>query len=368
MMESAHGVLHCLSNKEAWLRSVERSFQPHPEDVFVPAQLIQHYGLINGVCITGEAELTKRSRELKRITEVCGGDPVDFAGRLPFDKLPALSPSERFDLGKGGNLSMRVMDLVSPLGRGSRCLIVAPPRTGKTRLLEEIATAIHASDEEVRILVLLIDERPEEVTQFRRSVPAQVLASSSDKDIRSHVSLAELAMDHIRCELECGRDTVVLVDSITRLTRAFNLSGKGAGRTMSGGLDARAMEIPRRFFGLARKVEGGGSVTIIATALIETGSRMDQLIYEEFKGTGNSELVLKRQLADLRIFPAIDIKASGTRREELLFPEEESEGLNRLRAHLATLDPRAAVQEVVDRVRHSRNNGELLRQLASAGR
>ena len=368
MTTGAHGVLHCVSPQEAWLRSTERSFLPHPEDVFVSTRLIKQHALVNGARVTGEAKPGRRRHELSTVTQICGKDPADFATRLPFDKLPALSPSERFDLGQSGNLSMRVMDLITPLGKGSRCLIVAPPRTGKTRLLQEIATSIHAADKNSRVLVLLIDERPEEVTEFRRSVPAEVLASSSDQDIRSHVSLASLAMDHIRCELECGRDTVVLVDSITRLTRAFNLSSKGAGRTMSGGLDARAMEIPRRFFGLARKVEGGGSVTIIATALIDTGSRMDQLIYEEFKGTGNSELVLKRQLADQRIFPAIDVKASGTRREELLFPEEESEGLNRMRGRLASMDPRASVQELVDRVRHTRSNSELLRQIASVGR
>ena len=228
------------------------------------------------------------------MTTICALTPEEFKARTPFERLVAIDPHERFRLGDGGNPTMRIVELIAPIGKGTRGLVVAPPKAGKTQILAEIAAAIHRSEPEARIIVLLIDERPEEVTHFRRAVPAEVLASSSDQGLSAHVNLAELTMAHVRCELECGRHVVVLLDSITRMTRAFNLSGRGAGRTMSGGIDAKALEIPRRFFGLARNIENGGSVTVIATALIDTGSRMDDLIFEEFKSTGNSEIVLSR--------------------------------------------------------------------------
>lgn len=253
---------------------------------------------------------------------------------------------ESFNLGTKRRMSAGTPDYecgflqIAPMGKGTRGLIVAPPKTGKTRLLEEIACAIHATDPDTRIIVLLIDERPEEVTHFRRKVPAEVLASSSDQHIRSHVNLVELTLAHIRCELECGRDIVVLLDSITRLGRAFNMNGAGSGRTMTGGLDAKALEIPRRFFGLARNIEDGGSVTVIATALVGTGSRMDDLIFQEFKGTGNSEIVLDRSLAESRIFPAINILTSGTRKEELLYTTDEIKWLAALRRRLSDGGPK----------------------------
>jgi transcription termination factor Rho len=251
------------------------------------------------------------------------------------------------------------------VAHGTRGLIVAPPRTGKTKLLESLAHAIHADAPEARIVVLLIDERPEEVTHFRRQVPAEVLASSSDQSAKSHVRLAEMCLAQARCELECGHDVVILVDSLTRMGRAFNQHGAGSGRTLSGGLDSRALEIPRRFFGMARNIEHGGSITVIATALIETGSRMDDMIFEEFKGTGNMELVLDRNLAERRIFPAIDLRASGTRRDELLYSEEEWAALNLLRRRAAAAMPGPAMEGMLELMRRHPSNGELLQSISS---
>ena len=242
---------------------------------------------------------------------------------------------------------------------------MAPPKTGKTILLEQMAIAIHAAAPEARIIVLLIDERPEEVTHFRRTVPAEVLASSNDQAIADHVNLAEVTMALIRCELECGRDVVVLIDSITRMTRAYNLAGSGVNRTMSGGIDAKALEIPRRFFGLARNIEHGGSVTVIATALVQTGSRMDDLIFEEFKSTGNSELVLDRNLAEARVYPAINLLASGTRKEELLYAPAENQRLALLRRALASRDPKSAMLGLLNLLKKEPSNDELLRRLKS---
>jgi transcription termination factor Rho len=242
---------------------------------------------------------------------------------------------------------------------------VSPPKAGKTTLLAQIARAIRVDEPEARIIVLLIDERPEEVTEFRRSVEAEVLASTNDQSVEDHVALAELTLAHIRTELECGRDVVVLVDSLTRIGRSFNLKGsdRGRGRTMSGGMEAGALEIPRRFFGLARNIENGGSVTIIATILVDTGSRMDQLIFEEFKGTGNSEIILDRSLADARVFPAIDVPGSGTRREEILHTEEENQAIAALRRVLVDMPPRDAMNELTRRLRKYPTNAEFLKSL-----
>ena len=258
---------------------------------------------------------------------------------------------------------MRVVDLIAPIGKGTRGLIVASPKSGKTILLEQMANAIRAAEPDARIIMLLIDERPEEVTHFRRSVQAEVLASSNDQGRDAHIALAELTLAHIRCELECGRDIVILLDSITRLSRASNLHGAGAGRTMTGGLDARALEMPRRFFGLARNIEKGGSVTVIATALVQTGSRMDESIFEEFKATGNSELVLDRALAEARIFPAINLLASGTRKEELLYPPEQLQKLALLRRALAGRDAKGAMTGLLKLLAKAPTNDELLRRL-----
>ncbi|MFQ5641439.1 MAG: transcription termination factor Rho [bacterium] len=359
----ASGVLQRLERGGGFLRDSKLSFQRGPQDAWVSSKLMRQYGLVEGAVISGTAQRAKRGYQLDTVESVCGLTPEQFQARTRFDRLQAIHAGERIRLGDCGNETMRIVDLIAPIGRGTRGLIVSPPKSGKTRILEEIAHAIHASEPETRIVVLLIDERPEEVTHFRRSVKAEVLSSSNDQSVQSHINLAELTLAHIRCDLECGRDVVVLVDSITRMARAFNLSGAGARRTMSGGLDAKALEIPRRFFGLARNVENGGSVTVLATALVETGSRMDDHIFEEFKGTGNCEIVLDRSIADARIFPAINVLASGTRREELLYNEDEMQGLTALRRMLTDSEPKAAMNHLLKLIRMAPTNDELLQKL-----
>ena len=357
------GVLQLRPKGDGFLRDATISFQATPEDIWVPKQIARDYGLVNGAVVSGTAEQGKKGWQLATVDSICGLTPEDFQARTRFERLIAIDPQERIRLGDGGNQSMRVIELISPIGKGTRGLIVAPPKAGKTRLLEEIATAIHTSDPEARIVMMLVDERPEEVTHFRRATNAEVLASSSDQPLASHIDLVELTLAHIRCELECGRDIVMLVDSITRMARAFNLRGAGARRTMSGGLDAKALEIPRRFFGMARNIENGGSITVIATALIETGSRMDDYIFEEFKSTGNSEIVLNRSLAEARIFPAIDILASGTRKEELLYTEDEMQRLTTLRRWLAGGEPKSAMKGLIKFMAMADTNESLLQRL-----
>lgn len=360
--QETSGVLQIIPRGSGFLRDAARSFQPSSEDVWVSTKLIREYQLQDGALVSGEARPGKKGYQLANVDSICGLTPEQFRKRTRFDRLTPIDPRERFRLGIEGNISMRIVELIAPIGKGTRGMIVAPPKTGKTRLLEEIGNAIHASQPDTRIIVLLIDERPEEVTYFRRGVAAEVLASSSDQSIQSHVNLTELTLAHIRCELECGRDVVVLLDSITRLARAFNLRGRGAGRTMTGGLDAKALEIPRRFFGLARNIEGGGSLTVIATALIETGSRMDDHIFEEFKGTGNSELMLDRSLAEARIFPAINLMASGTRKEELLYTQDEINWLTTLRRHLAGTGPKQAMTEMLQLMDAAPTNDQLFQR------
>ncbi|MDH5527038.1 MAG: transcription termination factor Rho [Nitrospirota bacterium] len=346
MTETVSGILS-LTKKAGVLRDPKRSYRPDPSDPVVPRPLIDRFGLVAGARVEGTATWGRNGGQVQTITAICGLPPEAFKKRTPYNDLVAISPNQRFNLGAAGNMSMRVVDLVAPVGMGTRGLIAAPPKAGKTELLQQIAEGIRAGHPDTRIIVLLIDERPEEVTMFRRQVDAEVLSSSSDQSPREHVELAELTLAHVRTELECGHHVVVLVDSLTRMGRAFNLKGSGSGRTMSGGVDAGALEVPRRFFGLARNVENGGSVTIIATALIDTGSRMDDLIFEEFKGTGNSELVLDRKLAEARIFPAIDIAASGTRREEELFSPENAQRVSAVHKALAGRRPEEAVRSLL---------------------
>ena len=367
MASTVSGVLQCQPRKGGFLRDPEFSFQPGPDDPAVSAKIIQQYGLVNGATVTGTLADGKRGPELATVESVCGLSPEVFQKRTPFERLIAIDPNERFRLGEGSNKTMRVVELIAPIGKGTRGLIAAPPQAGKTQILEEIANAIRAEEPETRIIVLLIDERPEEVTHFRRAVQAEVLASSNDQGIDTHVALAELTLAHVRCELECGREVVLLVDSLTRLVRAFNLHGAGSGRTLSGGIDASAIELPRRFFGLARNIEKGGSVTVIATALIETGSRMDDYVYEEFKSTGNSEIVLDRELAEARIFPAINIQASSTRKEHLLYSEDEMARLATLRRWLATGNSKAAMNGLLKLLDQTKNNDELLKRLKPTG-
>lgn len=359
MLEPATGILKRDRGGAVLINAV----QPAAGDVLVPARLVQAHALVQGVTVTGPVQAGPQGRVLAEVETICGVSPQAYRERTPFENLVAISPNERFDLGAGGDITMRAVDLLAPIGRGTRGLIVAPPKAGKTTLLEGIARAIRAERPAARIVVLLIDERPEELTYFRRTVQAEVFASSSDQSPAQHTALAELLLAHIRVELECGNDIVVLLDSLTRLARAFNLGQRGTGRSLSGGMDASALVIPRRFFGLARNVEGGGSVTLIATALIDTGSRMDQLIYEEFKSTGNSEIVLDRGLAQELIFPAIDVHRTGTRREEELYTAAEMAGLIRLRRALAGHPPREAMIRLLQLLARFPSNAVLLDQL-----
>ena len=360
------GILQILDRRGGFLRDPARSFAPSRQDVFVPAALIDRFRLTGGALITGTARPERQGTRLDTIDTVCGITAEAFRDRIPFDKLTATNPDRRFNLGAGGNVSMRIIDLFAPIGRGTRGLIVSPPKAGKTQLLEELAVSILANAPDTSVMVLLVDERPEEVTHFRRQVAAEVLASSSDQSLEDHVQLATMCMDKARCELTCGRHVVVLVDSLTRMGRAFNSYGSDSGRTMSGGLDSRALEIPRKFFGMARNVEGGGSITILATALIETGSRMDDMIFEEFKGTGNSEIVLDRALADQRVFPALNISKSGTRRDELLYSKDEIEAINKLRRGALGIPPKQAIVELRKAMEEFPTNEELLKQVGRA--
>jgi transcription termination factor Rho len=364
MSEQTSGILKLLPRGGGVLRDPARSLQPFPDDAKVSQKLIQQYGLAEGAAVAGPLRGAGNNRELVGVESVCGLPPEQFQARTRFDRLVAIDPRERIRLGDGGNVAMRIVELIAPIGQGTRGLIVAPPKTGKTILLEQIANAVAAASPNTRTILLLIDERPEEVTHFRRNVQAEVWASSNDQSTEAHIALAELAMAHIRCELECGRNLVILIDSITRLARARNLNtASGGSRTLSGGMDARALELPRRLFGLARNVEKGGSVTVIATALVQTGSRMDDLIFEEFKSTGNSELVLDRALAEARVFPAINLLRSGTRKEELLYTPEQVEKLALLRRALAARDPKSALQGMLRLIDKAPNNDELLARL-----
>jgi transcription termination factor Rho len=332
--------------------------------VWVPPQFVREHRLVEGAAVAGAVHEAKRGLQLASITSICGLSPEAFQARTPFAQLIPVDPDERFNLAAGGEIAMRAVDLVAPIGKGTRGLIVSPPKAGKTMLLEQIARAIRSADPETRIIVLLIDERPEEVTFFRRAVNAEVFASSADRPQREHVALTELMLAHIRTELECGHDVVVLVDSLSRMARTFNLrSGQGQGRSLSGGLDAGALEIPRRFFGQARNIEHGGSVTMIATILVDTGSRLDQVVFEEFKGTGNSEIILDRSLAEARLFPAIDVTASGTRKDHLLYPADDYRRLNKLHRALAGQAPKQAMLSLLQLLEKHPTNQELLQTI-----
>ena len=366
MTERVSGVFKATQRGAGVLLDPAISFQRTPEDVIVPAALVKQFGLVDGAAVEGRARPGKGGPVLAEVERIGGGPPEAFRSRPAFARLVAIDPFERFNLGITGETSMRIVDLIAPIGKGTRGLIVAPPKAGKTILLQQIASAIHANDPNIRIILLLVDERPEEVTHFRRSVPGQVLASSNDQSTREHVALAELTLAHIRCELELGHDVVVLVDSLTRMARAFNLQGGGARRTMTGGVDAAALEMPRRFVGVAREIEKGGAVTVIATALVGTGAARDDLIFEEFKSTGNSELVLDRELAEARIFPAINLLASGTRREERLYSPEELARLATLRRWLGKGTPKAAMNGLLKLLEQVPTNAELLARLNPA--
>jgi len=365
-LEYGCGYLEISEKGFGFLRTAENHFHPKPSDIFVTPDTIKRNFLREGSFIGGPTQPPHRgnSPQLKAVEKVNGMTFEDYTKSVRFENLTTIDPIEKFKLETSPDLiETRVIDMVTPLGKGTRGLIVAPPRTGKTTILKQIANAITANHPEVHVMVLLIDERPEEVTDFQRSVKAEVVASSNDQDLETHVRLSRFMIERCRRMVEAGKDVFVLLDSITRVARAYNSVHGGSGRTMTGGVDARALEIPRKMFASARKIEEGGSLTILATALVDTGSRMDELIFQEFKGTGNMELILDRKLSDRRLFPAIDIPKSGTRKEEKLFPKHQIEAVRKLRRTMVDLNPVEAMETLVAALKKHRTNDELLSKL-----
>ncbi|WP_253910575.1 transcription termination factor Rho, partial [Pyxidicoccus fallax] len=348
----------------AFLRQLKRNLLAAPDDPELPKNLVQKLRLRQGQYLTAFAQMRGNKGVIQKVDTV-DGRPLDGAPRLPhFADLTSVDPTERLKLEHGHKeMVTRVLDLIAPIGKGQRALIVAPPKTGKTIMLQRIAQAILSNHPECHVMVVLIDERPEEVTDMRRSIKAEVLASSSDRPTGDHLKVAELALERARRLVESGKDVVILLDSITRLARAFNKEVDNSGRTLSGGVDSRALERPKRIFGAARATEEAGSLTIIGTALIDTGSRMDEVIFEEFKGTGNSEVTLDRLLAEKRVFPAINIAQSGTRKEEKLFTLREYEKVKKLRQMLFAVKPVEAMEALVKRLSRYTYNDEFLDEL-----
>jgi transcription termination factor Rho len=357
----SQGVLERHPKGYGFLRNPARNYTPRPDDPYVSGQLIDKFKLAEGLYVAGPVEPPRKGNgpRLASVQQIEGADPTAFRRRV-WDELTPIDPRETVRLETGPEpLTTRVMDLFTPIGKGQRGLIVAPPRTGKTVLLSHIAAAVVANHPEMRLIMLLVDERPEEVTEMRRTVKGEVIASSSDQDTASHVRLAELCVERAKRLAEQGKEVLVLLDSLTRLARAYN-KHSGSGRTMSGGVDSRALEVPKRLFGSARAFEEGGSLTILGTALIETGSRMDDVIFQEFKGTGNMELVLDRKLADKRVFPAIDLGQSGTRKEERLIPPETLERITLLRRSLMSMKGTDAMEALVKQLAKTKSNAEFL--------
>ncbi|WP_415325185.1 transcription termination factor Rho [Chryseobacterium sp. MMS23-Vi53] len=363
-MVSIEGVLEILPDNYGFLRSSDFSYISSPDDVYVSTAQIRNFGLKTGDTVRGIVRLPKEGEKyfsLLRPTEVNGRDLAFIKDRVAFEYLTPLFPEEKFNLaGNNSTMSTRIVDLIAPIGKGQRAMIVAQPKTGKTMLLKDIANSIAANHPEVYMMVLLIDERPEEVTDMERSVNAEVIASTFDEAAEKHVKVANLVLAKAQRMVECGHDVVILLDSITRLARAYNTVTPASGKVLSGGVDANALHKPKRFFGAARKIEGGGSLTIIATALIDTGSKMDEVIFEEFKGTGNMELQLDRKIANRRIYPAIDLVASSTRRDDLLLDEVTSQRMWILRKYLSEMNPVEAMEFVSKNIRGTRNNEEFL--------
>lgn len=347
-----------------FLRQKTMEMDRQQNDPRVSAQIIQRYRLRDATFLECSLRNAGRGKEVSEVYTINGLKPEEWNGVEEFSHRTAIDPNERLKLTTGSNdVSMRVVDLLCPVGKGQRALIVSPPKSGKTILMQQFAHAVSANHPEVDLLVLLVDERPEEVTDMSRTIRGEVFASSNDSDRDSHVHLARLVLEYAKRKVETGKDVVLLLDSLTRLGRAFNAVQRSSGRTMSGGVDIRALEIPKRIFGSARTLEGGGSLTIIATALIETNSRMDELIFQEFKGTGNMELVLSRDLANERIFPAINIPESGTRREELLFGND-TRMYQSLRRALHRMKPKEAMLTMLKAVEQYPTNRKLLAQLS----
>lgn len=358
----AEGMLELSGKGFGFLREARRNYAVAPNDVFVTHEVIRDYNLRDGVMIKGQTRRGNRGMQLFKLTEIEGENPEKFAAMPLFEELTTISPTERIVLETlPERITTRVIDLMTPIGKGQRGLIVAPPRTGKTTLLQHIADAVIKNHPSMKLLILLVDERPEELTEMRRMFPqADLFGSSNDSDLKSHTRIAQIAIERAKRLVEQGKDVFVLMDSLTRIGRAFNNSMGGGGRTMSGGMDARAMEIPRKLFAAARNTEEAGSLTIVASALIETNSRMDDLIFQEFKGTGNMEIVLDRKISDQRIYPAIDIFLSGTRREELLLTSEDLHKINIIRRGLAGHKPLEAIDRILFFIRKYPTNAEVL--------
>ena len=349
-----------------FLRSAQNHFHPKPTDIFVTPDTIKRSFLREGALVAGNLQPPHRgsSPQLKSVDKVNDMPFDEYVKAVRFENLTSIDPIDKYKLETSPDLiETRVIDLVTPIGRGTRGLIVSPPRSGKTTVLKQLANAVTTNHPDVFVMVLLIDERPEEVTDFQRSVKAEVVASSNDQDLETHVRLSRFMIERCRRMVECGKDVFVLLDSLTRVARAYNSVHGGSGRTMTGGVDARALEIPRKMFASARKIENGGSLTIIATALVDTGSRMDELIFQEFKGTGNMELILDHKLSDRRLFPAIDIPKSGTRKEEKLFPSKHIEAIRKLRRTMVDLNPIEAMETLTAALKKHKSNDELLTKL-----
>ena len=365
------GVLEIMPDGYGFLRSSDYNYLSSPDDIYVSQSQIKLFGLKTGDVVEGPIRPPKEGEKyfpLVRVTKINGLDPALVRDRVPFDHLTPLFPDEKFQLCKGDggdNLSARVVDLFSPIGKGQRALIVAQPKTGKTILMKDIANAIAANHPEAYMIMLLIDERPEEVTDMARSVKAEVIASTFDEPAERHVKIAGIVLEKAKRMVECGHDVVIFLDSITRLARAYNTVSPASGKVLSGGVDANALHKPKRFFGAARNIEGGGSLTIIATALIDTGSKMDEVIFEEFKGTGNMELQLDRNLSNKRIFPAVNIVASSTRRDDLLLDKTTLDRMWILRKYLSDMNPIEAMDFTKSHLENTKNNEEFLMSMNS---
>ncbi|MFT3793217.1 transcription termination factor Rho [Flavobacterium sp.] len=360
----SEGVLEMMPDGYGFLRSSDYNYLASPDDIYLSTSQIRLFGLKTGDTVKGVVRPPKEGEKffpLVRVLKINGHDPQVVRDRVSFEHLTPVFPQEKFKIAeKGSSISTRIIDLFSPIGKGQRGMIVAQPKTGKTMLLKDIANAIAANHPEVYLLVLLIDERPEEVTDMQRSVRGEVIASTFDREPQEHVKIANIVLEKAKRLVECGHDVVILLDSITRLARAYNTVQPASGKVLSGGVDANALQKPKRFFGAARNVENGGSLSIIATALTETGSKMDEVIFEEFKGTGNMELQLDRKIANKRIFPAIDLTSSSTRRDDLLLPKDVIQRMWIMRKYLADMNPVEAMDFINDRFSKTRNNEEFL--------
>ncbi|HLL45176.1 MAG TPA: transcription termination factor Rho [Longimicrobiaceae bacterium] len=365
------GVLEVLPEGYGFLRSQDWNYLYGPDDIYVSPSQIKRFDLRTGDTVLGQVRPPKEGERylaLLKVERVNGDDPDKAKHRIAFDNLRPRYPDQRVRLeSRIGDLSMRVMDLIAPVGKGQRGLIVAPPKAGKTILMQKMANAITENHPEVHLIVLLIDERPEEVTDMQENVKAEVISSTFDEPADRHTQVAEMVLEKAKRLVEHGKDVVILLDSITRLARAYNVTVPHSGKILSGGVDAHALHKPKRFFGAARNIEEGGSLTIIATALVETGSRMDEVIFEEFKGTGNMELVLDRHVADKRIFPAIDLNRSGTRKEDLLLSETELARIYLLRNFLSDMPPAEAIEFLLSRMKKVKTNQEFLDSMARGG-